>query len=278
MKTLFLLLILSLSGCFNSNNDSEQDKIKKMEEQRIITDTTQITVRIPSKVSDKKLEITLPRCMFGFSIKNKIIDGTVEQIGASIIFALPTLSGFPNDKEAIHRCPDFSKPVVGLSFAPLFPQVGTKKLEYGNYWLKRESYQYTLKEKKNNQELYYIGIAGKQTLFINKSETSQQDFKIDFWPFDPEDISNAYPHQIDIYSVLDKEFSVAYTIYSSRFLHGKHKPPVSQNYFADGLIQIYKHNESLLDHPEIQLGFIQNNNRILDYIHQHSKVVTDQNH
>ena len=278
MKTLFLLLILSLSGCFNSNNDSEQDKIKKMEEQRIMTDTTEITVRIPSKLSDKKLEITLPRCMFGFSIKNKIIDGIVEQEAASIIFALPTLSGFPNDEEAIHRCPDFSRPVTGLGLGPLFPKPYAKKLEPGNYWLKQQSYQFRLKEKKNNQELYSIGIGGKQTMFVNKSETSQQDFKIDFWPFDPEDISNAYPHQIDIYSVLDKEFSVAYTIYSSRFLHGKHKPTVSQNYFADGLIQIYKHNESLLDHPEIQLGFIQNNNRILDYIHQHSKVVTDQNH
>ena len=278
MKILLLLLILSLSGCLNSNNDSEQDKIKNLEEQRIITDTTEITVRIPSKLSGKKLEITLPRCMFGFSIKNKIIDGTVEQKAAAIIFALPTLSGFPNDEEAIHRCPDFSKPVVGLSFAPLYRNIKAEKLEYGNHWFKRENYRFRLKEKKNNQELYYIGISGKQTMFVNKSETSQQDLRIDFWPFDVKDEYNAFPHQIDIYSVLDEEFSVAYTVYSSRFLHGKYKPPVSQNYFADGLIQIYKHNESLLDHPEIQLGFIQNNNRILDYIHQHSKVVTDQNH
>ena len=276
MKYWLCILLLCLTGCFNGS--SEQDKIKKMEEQRIMTDTTEITVRIPSKVSDKKLEITLPRCMFGFSIKNKIIDGTVEQIGASIIFALPTLSGFPNDEEAIHRCPDFSKPVVGLSFAPLSRNIKAEKLEYGNHWFKRENYRFRLKEKKNNQELYYIGISGKQTLFINKSETNQQDLRIDFWPFDVKDEYNAFPHQIDIYSVLDEEFSVAYTVYSSRFLHGKYKPPVSQNYFADGLIQIYKHNESLLDHPEIQLGFIQNNNRILDYIHQHSKVVTDQNH
>ncbi|NUF09439.1 hypothetical protein [Snodgrassella sp. ESL0324] len=278
MKILLLLLILSLSGCLNSNNDSEQDKIKNLEEQRIITDTTEITVRIPSKVSGKKLEIALPRCMFGFSIKNKIIDGIVEQKAAAIIFALPTLSGFPNDEEAIHRCPDFSKPVVGLSFAPLYRNIKAEKLEYGNHWFKRENYRFRLKEKKNNQELYYIGISGKQTMFVNKSETNQQDLRIDFWPFDVKDEYNAFPHQIDIYSVLDEEFSVTYTVYSSRFLHGKYKPPVSQNYFADGLIQIYKHNESLLDHPEIQLGFIQNNNRILDYIHQHSKVVTDQNH
>ena len=276
MKYWLCILLLCLTGCFNGS--SEQDKIKKMEEQRIMTDTTEITVRIPSKVSGKKLEITLPRCMFGFSIKNKIIDGIVEQKAAAVIFALPTLSGFPNDEEAIHRCPDFSKPVVGLSFAPLYRNIKAEKLEYGNHWFKRENYRFRLKEKKNNQELYYIGISGKQTMFINKSETSQQDLRIDFWPFNVKDEYNAFPHQIDIYSVLDEEFSVAYTVYSSRFLHGKYKPPVSQNYFADGLIQIYKHNESLLDHPEIQLGFIQNNNRILDYIHQHSKVVTDQNH
>ena len=276
MKYWLCILLLCLTGCFNGS--SEQDKIKKMEEQRIMTDATEITVRIPSKVSGKKLEITLPRCMFGFSIKNKIIDGIVEQKAAAIIFALPTLSGFPNDEEAIHRCPDFSKPVVGLSFAPLYRNIKAEKLEYGNHWFKRENYRFRLKEKKNNQELYYIGISGKQTMFVNKSETNQQDLRIDFWPFDVKDEYNAFPHQIDIYSVLDEEFSVAYTVYSSRFLHGKYKPPVSQNYFADGLIQIYKHNESLLDHSEIQLGFIQNNNRILDYIHQHSKVITDQNH
>ena len=271
MKYWLCILLLCLTGCFNAS--SEQETIKKLEDQQIMTDTTEITVRIPSKVSGKKLEITLPRCMFGFSIKNKIIDGIVEQKAAAVIFALPTLSGFPNDEEAIHRCPDFSKPVVGLSFAPLFPKVGTEKLEYGNYWLKREGYQYRLKEKKNNQELYYIGIGGKQTMFVNKSDSNQQDFRIDFWPFDVKDEYNAYPHQIDIYSVLDEEFSVAYTVYSSRYLHGKHKPPVSQNYFADGLIQIYKQNESLLDHPEIIQGFTNNNNNILDYIHQHSKVI-----
>ncbi|MCO6527183.1 hypothetical protein, partial [Snodgrassella sp.] len=76
-----------------------------------------------------------------------------------------------------------------------------------------------------------------------------------------------------IYSVLDKEFSVAYTVYSSRYLHGKHKPSPNQWYFADALIDTYKHNQNLLDHPEIVQGFIENNNRILDYIHQHSKVV-----
>ncbi|NUE81017.1 hypothetical protein GYX91_07145 [Snodgrassella sp. ESL0304] len=271
MKYWLCILLLCLTGCFNGS--SEQDKIKKLEEQRIMTDTTEITVRIPSKLSDKKLEITLPRCMFGFSIKNKIIDGIVEQEAASIIFALPTLSGFPNDEEAIHRCPDFSKPVTGLGFGPLFPKPYAKKLEPGNYWLKQHSYQFRLKEKKNNQELYYIGIAGKQTMFVNKSDTNQQDFRIDFWPFDPEDINDAYPHQIDIHSILDKEFNVVYTVYSSRFLHGKYKPPVSQNYFADGLIQIYKHNESLLDHPEIVQGFVNNNNTILDYIHQHSKII-----
>jgi hypothetical protein len=46
-----------------------------------------------------------------------------------------------------------------------------------------------------------------------------------------------------------------------------------QWYFADALIDIYKHNESLLDHTEIVQDFIKNNNPILDYIRQHSMVV-----
>jgi hypothetical protein len=271
MKRWLCILILCLADCIDER--SEEEKNKQLQDKLAMTDTTEITVLIPSKVSNKKLAITLPRCQFGFSIKNEIIDGKVEQIGASIIFALPTFSGFPNDEEALHQCPDFSKPVAGLSIAPLYPKIGTTKLEYGNFWLKQQSYRYSVKEQKNTQALYRIGIAGKLTMFVDQSDTNQQDFKIDFWPFDAKDKSDSYPHQTDIYSVLDKEFSVAYTVYSSRYLHGKHKPLPNQWYFADALIDIYKHNESLLDHPEIVQGFIENNNRILDYIHQHSKVV-----
>ncbi|WP_239324771.1 hypothetical protein [Snodgrassella gandavensis] len=51
---------------------------------------------------------------------------------------------------------------------------------------------------------------------------------------------------------------------------------VEHGYFADALIDIYKHNKSLLDHLEIVQGFIENNNRILDYIHQHNKVINSQ--
>ena len=273
MKILLLLLILSLSGCLNSNNDSEQDKIKKLEEQRIMTDTTEITVRIPSKVSNKKLEITLPRCFFGTNLKHQIIDGKVEEIAVSIMYQLPTFSDFPNNEEAIYQCPDFSKPITTLGIFPLFPIVGKTELEYGNYWLKQQYFRFSIKEQKNNLALYRAGIDRKLAIFANQSDRSQQDISIEFWPFDSNNKDDSYPHQTDIHSVLYEEFGLSYTIYSSRYLHGKNKPLVSQNYFADGLIQIYMHNESLLDHPEIQLGFIQNNNRILDYIHQHSKVV-----
>ena len=273
MKILLLLLILSLSGCLNSNNDSEQEKIKKLEEQRIMTDTTEITVRIPSKVSGKKLEITLPSCFFGTNLKHQIIDGKVEEIAVSVMYQLPTFSGFPNNEETVHQCPDFSKPITTLGIFPLLPKLGKTELEYGNYWLKQQYFRFSIKEQKNNLALYRAGIDRKLAIFANQSDSSQQDISIEFWPFDSNNKDDSYPHQTDIHSVLYEEFGLSYTIYSSRYLHGKNKPLVSQNYFADGLIQIYMHNESLLDHPEIQLGFIQNNNRILDYIHQHSKVV-----
>ena len=271
MKRWLCILILCLAGCIDGR--SEEEKNKQLQDKLAMKDTTEITVLIPSKVSNKKLAITLPRCQFGFSIKNEIINGKVEQIGASIIFPLPTFSGFPNDEEALHQCPDFSKPVAGLSIAPLYANPKKTELEYGNYWFKQQSYQYAVKEQRNNQILYHLGVGGELAIFADQSEKNQQDISIEFWPFDLNNADSPFPHQIDIYSVLDKEFSVAYTVYSSRYLHGKHKPLPNQWYFADALIDIYKHNESLLDHPEIVQGFIENNNRILDYIHQHSKIV-----
>lgn len=95
---------------------------------------------------------------------------------------------------------------------------------------------------------------------------------IESCPFDIKDESNSYPHQIDVHSVIDEEFGIGYIVYSSRYLRGKYKPKFS-GYFADSLIDIYRQNKSLLDHPEIVQSFIENNNCILDYVHRHSKVI-----
>ncbi|WP_239349441.1 hypothetical protein [Snodgrassella communis] len=271
MKRWLCILILCLAGCIDGR--SEEEKNRQLQDKLAMKDTTEITVLIPSKVSSKKLAITLPRCFFGPNLKNKIVDGKVEEKAVSIMYQLPTFSGFPNDEEALHQCPDFSKPISGIGIRPLFTQTSESKLEYGNYWLKQQYYRFSVKEERNNQALYRAGIAGKLAIFANQSDKNQQDISIEFWPFDAKDESDSYPHQTDIHSVLDKEFGLGYTVYSSRYLHGKHKPSPNQWYFADALIDIYKHNESLLDHPGIVQGFIENNNRIRDYIHQHSKVV-----
>ncbi|PIT51531.1 hypothetical protein BHC44_09980 [Snodgrassella alvi] len=271
MKRWLCILILCLAGCIDGR--SEEEKNKQLQDKLAMKDTTEITVLIPSKVSNKKLAITLPRCFFGPNLKNKIVDGKVEEKAVSIMYQLPTFSGFPNDEEALYQCPDFSKPISGIGIRPLFPKTSESKLEYSNYWLKQQYYRFSVKEERNNQALYRAGIAGKLAIFANQSDKNQQDISIEFWPFNAKDESDSYPHQTDIHSVLDKEFSLGYTVYSSRYLHGKHKPLPNQWYFADALIDIYKHNESLLDHPEIIQGFIENNNRILDYIHQHSKVI-----
>jgi hypothetical protein len=271
MKRWLCILILCLAGCIDGR--SEEEKNKQLQDKLAMKDTTEITVLIPSKVSNKKLAITLPRCFFGPNLKNKVVDGIVEEKAVSIMYQLPTFSGFPNDAEALHQCPDFSKPISGIGIRPLFPKPNKTELEYGNYWFKQQSYQYAAKEQKNNQTLYHLGVGGELAIFSDQSDKNQQDISIEFWPYDSNNVNSPFPHQIDIHSVLDKEFGLGYTVYSSRYLHGKHKPLPNQWYFADALIDIYKHNESLLDHLEIVQGFIENNNRILDYIHQHSKVV-----
>ncbi len=272
MKRWLCILILCLTGCIDGR--SEQEKQQQLQDKLIMTDTTEITVLIPSLVSSKKLAITLPRCFFGPNLKNKIVDGKVEEKAVTILYPLPTFSDFPSDAEALKHCPDPSRPISGIGIRPLFPKKrGTTELLYGNHWLKHLSFQYSLKEKRNNQALYNSGIGGKLAIFANQSKENKADISIDFWPYDAGNADSPFPDQIDVHSVLEKEFGFGYIVYTSKFLHGKNKPLPNQWYFADALIDIYKHNESLLDHPEILQGFIENNNRILDYIHQHSKVV-----
>ncbi|WP_143555953.1 hypothetical protein [Snodgrassella alvi] len=65
MKYWFYVLLLCLTSCFNSS--SERDKNKELQDKLIMIDTSEISVRIPSNVSGKRLEITLPRCIFGFA-------------------------------------------------------------------------------------------------------------------------------------------------------------------------------------------------------------------
>jgi hypothetical protein len=271
MKRWLCILILCLAGCIDSR--SEQEKQQQLQDKLIMTDTTEITVLIPSLVSSKKLAITLPRCFFRTELQNKIVDGKIEVKAVTILFPLPTFSGFPNDAAAIQQCPDFSRPISGIGVRPLFPKIGTNELDYGNHWLIHQGFAYALKEEKNNLALYYSGIGGKLAIFANQSKENKADISIDFWPYDAGNADSPFPDQIDVHSVLEKEFGFGYVVYTSKFLHGKNKPLPNQWYFADALIDIYKHNESLLDHPEILQGFIENNNRILDYIHQHSKVI-----
>ncbi|KDN12496.1 hypothetical protein BGI40_10410 [Snodgrassella communis] len=271
MKRWLCILILCLAGCIDDR--SEQEKNKQLQDKLAMKDTTEITVLIPSKVSGKKLEITLPRCFFNPDMKIQLVNGKVERKGLTIIYPLPTFSGFPNNEQTILQCPDFNKPITGLGVGILYPKIGQTTLEYGNYWLKQQSYQYSVIEKRNNQILYNVGVGGKRAIFADKSNKNQEDISIEFWPYDAGNADSPFPDQIEVHSVFNREFTIGYTIYTSKFLHGKHKPLPNQWYFADALIDIYKHNESLLDHPEIVQGFIENNNRILDYIHQHSKVI-----
>jgi hypothetical protein len=272
MKRWLCILILCLAGCIDSR--SEQEKQQQLQDKLIMTDTTEITVLIPSLVSSKKLAITLPRCFFGPNLKNKIVDGKVEEKAVTILYPLPTFSGFPNDAEALKHCPDPSRPISGIGVRPLFPKKrGTTELLYGNHWLKHQSYQFSLKEERNGLTLYNAGIGGRLAIFANQSKENKADIWIDFWPYDAGNADSPFPDQIDVHSVLEKEFGFGYVVYTSKFLHGKNKPLPNQWYFADALIDIYKRDGSLLDHPEILHGFINNNNRIYDYIHQHSKVV-----
>jgi hypothetical protein len=272
MKRWLCILILCLAGCIDSR--SEQEKQQQLQDKLIMTDTTEITVLIPSLVSSKKLAITLPRCFFGPNLKNKIVDGKVEEKAVTILYPLPTFSGFPNDAEALKHCPDPSRPISGIGVRPLFPKKrGTTELLYGNHWLKHQGYKYALKEERNNLALYYSGLGGKLAIFANQSKENKADIWIDFWPYDAGNADSPFPDQINVHSVLEKEFGFGYVVYTSKFLHGKNKPLPNQWYFADALIDIYKRDGSLLDHPEILHGFINNNNRIYDYILENSKII-----
>lgn len=282
MKPFLFLITLLLTGCFLDENDVSQQKKCPESTQMMAYQTELITVSIPSMVSQTKLEITLPRCFFKKDhIKDDMIDNRIERTFVTLYYPLETFSDFPNNANNINQCPDRNKPWGALGIGPLWPIKidGQEQLVYGNYWLKYKNKNITrrwfrLQEERNNLALYTRGVGDKLFIFVNQADNnSAEDIHMEFWPYNPDYPDNyMFPSQIDIKSVMHKEFSINYTVFASPVFHGM-QPPVKGAGFADDLLTVYKHNESLLDHPEVLAGFINNNNNILKYLNQHIKII-----
>lgn len=284
MKLYLYFIIFLLTGCFGDENNISQKK-QYLENRQIMSNAKELlTVSIPSEISDAKLEITLPRCFINEDeIKNEIINNRVETPFVELVYPLAAFiaSDFPDNENDTSLCPNGHMPLIGFSVGPLFPVKSDQhnQSDNENYWLKfsNSTWAYRVEEKRNNQALYTKGAGGKLAMFVDKSKKNKEDFQIEFWPYkfdptSPDESDDMFPSQIDVRSVMNKEFSFNYVVYASPPLKNLN-PPIKGAKFADDLLTIYKNNESLLDHQEVLDGFIINNNNILNYLNQHIKIV-----
>lgn len=283
MKPLLYLITLLLTKCFFLLIEDDVSQQKKCAEcrQMMASATELITVSIPSMVSQTKLEITLPRCFFNEEeIKNEMHNNQIERTFIHLWYPLATFSDFPNNKNYIDQCPNSNQPLIGLLIESLEPIKvgGQKQLLYGNYWLKysNSTWPFRLEEERNNQALYTKGVGEKLFTFVNQSDrNSEEDIQMEFWPNKPNNKQRpTFESQIDIRSVMKKEFNINYTVFASPIFHNSN-PSIKGAQFADDLLTIYQNNESLLDHPEVLDGFINNNNNILKYLNNHTKIVNN---
>lgn len=256
---------MMLGGCFPE--DGRQQNSRTQENHLdFLSDTTPFTVMIPSVTSGQKLKITVPRCHFG-ELKEEETNGSEVK---SMVLFFP-MAAFSNNEQKTYSCPLLDEPMAKITIWPLFPYPGEKTLQFGNYWQKTDDRGAGVIERNNGIKVY-LTSPQRLSVFTNQSEQSAEDYKLTFVQ-DPQ-TSGAFADQIDVYSVLSQQFSIQYTIYSSNIIHQPGLLRFKTNpWFADKLIEIYSHEDSLSNHPPMLDAFTENNNRILEYFYQHSEVI-----
>lgn len=126
--------------------------------------------------------------------------------------------------------------------------------------------------KKNNMELhrsvdtYYLSVGN----FSNK----KHDLIISYKPQNFNQPADWMYSFVEVETFLGNDFSIGYKVYLSKLLA---KDPLSagkyDNQFVEDFVQVIQRGDDILDHPEIIEKFIDNNERVMKYVHSISEEV-----
>ena len=224
-----------------------------------------VTAYIPAEISDKVYVTTFPRC------NHNDADDLDEFLTKSLVlnFQAETLSG--NLSGEFH-CPseDLGK-VFRVEVDPLYELNGkivTGK-EYFYYTFPPES----LLEKTSNIERFYAD-SSQEMLVIDGMSNQTSPLQLIFAKY-PNEKLGPFHNYYDLYTILDKDFLLQYKVrimndaYNQRFnLSGYNTQ------FAQAFKDVIAVDGRILEHPEIIQGFVDNNERVINFFKDHRQIVT----
>ncbi len=224
-----------------------------------------VTAYIPAEISDKVYVTTFPRCNHNdaddldeFSTKSLVLN-----------FQAETFSG---NLSGDFHCPseDLGK-VFRATVMPLYKQSGSVVTgkNYFYYTFPPES----LLEKTSNIERFYAD-SSQEMLVIDGMPHQTSPLKIMFMKYDEEGLGN-FHNYYRLSTLLDNDFLLQYKIrimnddYNQRFnLSGY------DTQFAQAFKDVIAVDGRILEHPEIIQGFVDNNERVINFFKDHRQIMT----
>lgn len=252
MRYTILSLLFILSAC-------EDFSPKTNKQKTITTEPYQITIR--SEISDKKLQLTLPHCLYIHPEKMPP-SGTAST--QKVYLRMHRLAFSHPDFHIDKRCYDENqteKVMLG-TLSPYFPTddkfsyfLNLKK-ELGAFHINQNSHVLLYKISPNKQAFFYQHNFPNLTYpltvsFIPRRETEER-------------VRNQFRYYFDIKTIIHGEFELNYTIMAN---------DKDSKQMAEKFRQSLEKQENPLEQKEIIQYFVDNNKAVAQYFEQHSVLI-----
>ncbi|WP_201600633.1 hypothetical protein [Psychrobacter submarinus] len=224
-----------------------------------------VTAYILAEISDKVFVTTFPRCNYEdaydldeFSTKSVVFN-----------FQAKTFSGNLNNE---FHCPSEDLGMVfRTTILPLYKLEG-KVVKDKSYFYFPYSRNKVLEQ---IPHVEYLRIDSTQAMLIIEGMQNQTSpLKLVFTTYDEEGLSS-FHNYYRLYTLLDNDFELQYQIrimnddYNQRFNISGY-----DTQFAQAFKDVIAADGRVLDHPEIIQGFVDNNERVIEFFKAHGQIIT----
>lgn len=242
-----------------------------IQKQKTVLDRTPITVHIPSKISNDVLSITLPKCAFQLDQEN-VPNNNLTSNKAILTYNFLSYSG--NLKNNFECTLDRSSGLYQSNYLqPIYPLADGQPI-YGGYdYLTKtlKALGKTVIDERPFVQKRFVN-AYQEMLLINGMPNQTTPFTLTYFKYDGR--VNATPtYHYGLETIIQDKYYFQYNVFIlvPENRHGHNLPDYNTD-FAEKFRDIIQSNKNVLDYPEVIQGFVDNNERVVRFINEHSVI------
>lgn len=232
-------------------------------------DKTPITVNIPSKISNDILSITLPKCAFELNEK-ELSNNSLTSDKAILTYNFLSYSG--NLKNNFECTLDKTSNLYRRNhLRPIHPLADGQPIDSGYDYLNKMLMGLGKKiiEERPFVQKRFVN-ASQELLLINEMPNQSTPFTLTYFKYDGS-INSAPSYHYRVETIIQNKFYFQYEVFIlvPENRHGHNLPNYNTD-FAEKFRDVIQSNGNVLDHRELIQGFVDNNERVVKFINEHS--------